>query len=121
MDATSRSGQRHCRASSLDTVGVGQGSSASEVSIDFSRSSSVGRSLAKSAELDVEFTIGYMVAGFLVGGGLTHTTTISHGESTTYVGTVGSIDSTHFANEQYRFGNIHVPAGRFRVRPGCSR
>ena len=45
-----------------------------------------------------------VVAGFLVGGGLTHTTTISHGESTTYVGTVGSIDSTHFANEQYRFG-----------------
>jgi hypothetical protein len=87
-----------------DTVGVGQGTGATQVAIDFSRSSSFGNSLEKSAELDVEFNFGGVVAGVAVGGGLSHSTKITHGESTTYVGTVGSIDAQHFANEQYRFG-----------------
>jgi hypothetical protein len=87
-----------------DSIGVGQGSGATQVSIDFSRSSSASTSLAKSAELDVEFTIGFLVAGFQFGGGLSHTTTVSHGSSTSYVGTVGSIDAAHFATEKYRFG-----------------
>ncbi|MDH3346000.1 MAG: hypothetical protein OEL75_02330, partial [Kiritimatiellaceae bacterium] len=87
-----------------DTVGVGQGSGATEVAIDFSHNSSYGNSLAKSAELDVEFTKGIVVTGFAVGGGLSHSTNITRGQSTTYVGTVGSIGAEHFASEQYRFG-----------------
>jgi hypothetical protein len=87
-----------------DSIGVGQGSGATQVAIDFSRSSSFGNSLAKSAELDVEFNFGGVVAGFAVGGGLSHSTNITQGSSTTYVGTVGSIDAAHFASEQYRVG-----------------
>jgi hypothetical protein len=87
-----------------DAVGVGQGSGATQVAIDFSRSTSFGNSLEKSAELDVEFNFGGVVAGVAVGGGVSHSTKITHGQSTTYVGTVGSIDAQHFAAEQYRFG-----------------
>jgi hypothetical protein len=89
---------------SSDTVGVGQGSGATQVAIDFGRSSSFGSSLEKSAELDVEFNFGGVVAGFAVGGGVSHSTQISRGERTTYVGTVGSIDAANFAAQQYRFG-----------------
>jgi hypothetical protein len=87
-----------------DLVGVGQGSGATEVAIDFSRSSTEGRSLNKSAELEVEVTVGYFVGGVAVGGGLTHSTNITRGESTTYVGTVGGIDADNFADNQYRLG-----------------
>jgi FG-GAP-like repeat len=87
-----------------DAVGVGQGSGSTQVAIDFSRSSSFGNSLAKSAEVEVELNFGGVVGGVAVGGGLSHSTNITHGSSTTYVGTVGSIDAAHFANEQYRFG-----------------
>lgn len=87
-----------------EVVGVGQGSGSTQVAIDFGRSNSFGNSLTKSAELDVEFNFGGVVAGFAVGGGLSHSTTISRGQSTSYVGTVGSIDAEHFADEQYRFG-----------------
>lgn len=87
-----------------DTVGVGQGGGATQVAIDFGRSSSAGNSLKKSAELDVEFNLGGVVAGFAIGGGLSHSTNITRGQSTSYVGTVGSIDTAHFSGEQYRFG-----------------
>lgn len=87
-----------------EAVGVGQGSGSTEVAIDFARSSSYSRSLETSGELEVEFTAGIQVGGFALGGGLSHSTQISHGERTTYVGTVGSIDAAHFAQEGYRFG-----------------
>ncbi len=87
-----------------DLVGVGQGRGSTEVALDFSRSSSFGQSLEKSAEMDVEVTIGVVVAGATVGGGLSHSTNISRGQSTSYVGTVGGIDAAHFAAHQYRFG-----------------
>lgn len=87
-----------------DLVGVGQGSGATQVALDFSRSSSFGQSLEKSAELDVEVTIGVKVGGVAVGGGLSHSTNISRGQSTSYVGTVGGIDADNFADKQYRFG-----------------
>jgi len=87
-----------------DAVGVGQGTGSTQVAIDFSRDAGSGSSLAKSAELDVEFNFGGFVAGFAVGGGVSHSTKITHGQQTSYAGTVGSIDSAHFENEQYRFG-----------------
>lgn len=87
-----------------DVVGVGQGSGSTQVTIDFSSDSSFGSSLAKSAELDVEFNFGGVVAGVAVGGGLSHSTNITTGQQTTYVGTVGSIETGNFATEQYRFG-----------------
>lgn len=87
-----------------DLVGVGQGSGATEVALDFSRNSSFGNSLAVSAELEVEVTVGAAVFGVAVGGGVSHSTNISRGQSTTYVGTVGSIDAANFAASQYRFG-----------------
>lgn len=87
-----------------EVVGVGQGSGATEVAIDFSRSSSFGNAMEFSAELEVELTIGFVVTGFAVGSGLAHSTTITRGENTAYVGTVGSIGAQHFAEKQYRFG-----------------
>ena len=87
-----------------ELVGVGQGSGSTEVALDFSRSSSFGNSLAVSAELEVEVTVGAAVFGVAVGGGVSHSTNISRGQSTTYVGTVGSIDAANFPTSQYRFG-----------------
>ncbi|TXL64772.1 FG-GAP-like repeat-containing protein [Zeimonas arvi] len=87
-----------------DVVGVGQGRGATEVALDFSRNSSYGNSLAKSAELEVELTVGAAVFGVALGGGVSHSTSVTHGQSTAYVGTVGSIDAANFAARQYRFG-----------------
>jgi hypothetical protein len=87
-----------------DSVGVGQGSGATQVAIDFNRDSSDGRSLGINAELAIEVNISGIVGGYVFGGGSSWSTNITHGTSTAYVGTVGSIDGAHFAAEQYRFG-----------------
>jgi hypothetical protein len=87
-----------------ESVGVGQGSGATQVAIDFSRNSSSGRSMGINAELTVEVSGFGLVGGVVVGGGASWSTNITHGTSTAYVGTVGSIDGVHFAAEQYRFG-----------------
>jgi hypothetical protein len=87
-----------------DEVGVGQGSGSTGVAIDFSQSSGSGAALALSAELEVEVTAGFLVGGCAIGGGVGWSTNTSRGESTSYAGFVGSIDSENFAGEQYRFG-----------------
>jgi hypothetical protein len=87
-----------------ETVGVGQGAGATEVAIDFSRSTTDTTALEKSGELDVEMTTGYLVTGFTLERSVNTSTSTSVGSSTSYVGTVGSIDAENFASRQYRFG-----------------
>ena len=87
-----------------ELVGVGQGGGATEVALDFSRDASDGESLEWSAEVEIEVNISGIFVGAAFGGGVSQSTTISRGESTSYVGTAGGIDAEHFADHQYRFG-----------------
>lgn len=87
-----------------ESVGVGQGSGATEVGIELNASNSTGNSLARSWEGEVEFVVYGVLIGFQVGGGTSFSTSITRSSGKSYVGTVGSISDADFADNQYSFG-----------------
>ncbi len=86
------------------SIGVGQGSGATEVAVELDVSNGFGRALESSAAVEVEVVIGYVLLGFEVGGASSTSTMIQRTTTTSYVGTVGSIDDDNFRDNQYRFG-----------------
>jgi hypothetical protein len=85
-------------------VGVGQGSGATEVGVELNAANGVGRSLETAAEVEVEWMTAGVIGGFQIGFGAATSTTITHSEGSSYVGTIGSIDAAHFIANKYRFG-----------------
>lgn len=83
---------------------VSEGSGSTQLSI------AVGSQVSASTALGVEYTDSFeatgqgYVDGMQVGYGATASLQISSGQTTTYTGTVGNIDSANFASHQYQFG-----------------
>jgi hypothetical protein len=87
------------------TVGVGQGSGTTEVGVELNVSNGVGRALETSIEIEIErMAVPGKTRGFQLGGGIATSTTLTHSQGSSYVGTIGSIDADHFIANKYRFG-----------------
>lgn len=85
-------------------VGVGQGSGTTTLGLAFATEEGGSDYLNGSFEFEATTTIAAIKIGgsFGIGGG--HTWSWTVGESTSYSGTVGSIDAEHFAAHHYNFG-----------------
>lgn len=83
---------------------VSEGSGSTQLSI------AVGSQVSSSTSLGIQYTDSFQatgqgyVDGMQVGYGATASLQISSGQTTTYTGTVGNIDSADFAAHQYQFG-----------------
>jgi len=84
-------------------ISVGQGSGATELGLEYVETYGQGNALELAFEFESETAYGALV-GWSVGLAGERTLSISHGDSTTYAGTIGSIDSAHFADNRYEFG-----------------
>lgn len=83
---------------------VGQGSGQTTLDISVSDEIRVGGSLGIEYETSVDVTSGPALGGFSVGGGVEASFGVTSGSKTSYTGSVGSIDATNFAANQYSFG-----------------
>jgi len=92
------------RGLETEMLGVGQGSGATEVSLEVSSENSLGRALQLGAEFETQTTILGIVFDINIGFSSTWTTKMTSGNGTSFVGTVGSIDAANFEREQYNFG-----------------
>ena len=86
-----------------------QGTGEKSLGIDVGRAYATGNELALGFEFAAKLTFGGVMAGFSIGAETSNALTITSGSSTSYSGTVGAIDASHFANEQYRFGLFTYP------------
>ncbi len=85
------------------TVGEGT-SSSTQLSIDVSNQISESNTLALDYNFDFQTTGEGHVFGFNVGYGTSAGLTVTSGTSTTYTGTVGSIDAADYSANYYQFG-----------------
>jgi len=85
-------------------MGVGQGASSVTLSHTVATDYSVGASLELGFQFDCEVSGGGVMAGFSVGISADASLSVTTGTSTTYSGTVGSIDAEHFADHFYEYG-----------------
>lgn len=83
---------------------VGEGTGSTQLSIDVSKDFSVGATLAVQFTVALETTEAGVVTGFNVGVGASKSLQITGGQSTTFTGTVGSIDAADYAANRYGFG-----------------
>ncbi len=83
---------------------VGEGTGSTQLSIAVDNEISQTGSLAMQYTYSFETTGEGFVAGFDVGYGASASLTVTSGTSTTYTGTVGSIDPAHFNTNYYDFG-----------------
>lgn len=83
---------------------VGEGSGSTQLSIDVNSQISSGASLGLTYTNDFETTGEGYVFGYSVGYGTSASLTITSGSSTSYTGTVGSIDSADYNANYYNFG-----------------
>jgi len=90
-------------------VTVGQGGGQIGVGLNVSNEISSGQELELSYEMSVKLTAGGVMGGFKVGAGTGSNLTVVSGKSTSYSGTVGSIDGAHLAKNQYNFGLFTYP------------
>ena len=84
-------------------ISVGQGAGSTELAIEYVETEGEGNALELGYEFSLEATFG-AIFGFTVGLSRERTLTLSHGEATTYSGTIGSIDEDNFAANRYQFG-----------------
>lgn len=84
---------------------VGQGSGNTQVTMAVGNTLSQGHSMAVDFDLDVEGSVGAVLAGFSVGAGKENALSIESGNLTQYIGTIGSLTNrTTFGTKQYSFG-----------------
>jgi len=87
----------------IGPISVGEGSGSTELSLEYVES----KGKANSLELAYEYSFNAMFGGqvgFSVGLSASRTLAVSHGDSTTYSGTIGSIEKTLFPDNRYSFG-----------------
>jgi hypothetical protein len=87
----------------IGPVSVGQGGGSTELALEYVESEGHGNSLEVGYEYEAETAAGLLV-GFTVGASLSRSLSISHGDSTTYSGAIGSIDKDNFAGNRYSYG-----------------
>lgn len=93
------------QALSNGPVYVGQGSGATQVSIDVSTTDSEGSVHAVSYEFDLEATLATILLGFKVGVEIESALSFSHGTTTSFGAGVGNFaDATDFATNGYAYG-----------------
>ncbi|MDF1837958.1 MAG: hypothetical protein P1V35_08820 [Planctomycetota bacterium] len=84
---------------------VGQGlTGATELTLVVGNEWGVGESLEKNFEMDVEVTAGGVLAGLTFGAEESDTVRITSGSSTTYTGSVGTLDAANHADHAFQFG-----------------
>jgi hypothetical protein len=88
----------------LGPQSVGQGSGSTELEIEVSEEYGVGGALELGYEYECEATIVGIVLGIKVGASAEAEFQVKSGSSTTYTGSVGSIDGEHFLENRYSFG-----------------
>jgi len=88
----------------LGPQSVGQGSGSTELEIEVSEEYGVGGALELGYEYECEATIFGIVLGIKVGASAEAEFQVKSGSSTTYTGSVGSIDGEHFLENRYSFG-----------------
>lgn len=84
-------------------ISVGQGTGATELALEYVEIQGNKNAIELAYEYESEAAYGALV-GFSVGISGERSVSVSHGDSTTYSGVVGSIDSTNFADNRYQFG-----------------
>ncbi len=87
----------------IGPISVGEGSGATELSLEYVETRGVANSLELAYEYSFNAAFGGKV-GFSAGIAAGRTLSISHGDSTTYSGTIGSIEHTLFPDNRYSFG-----------------
>ena len=90
-------------------VSVGQGTGDTSVRVAVEDAITKGESLGIEIEQSIKVTAGPVMAGFSWGVGAEASLSITSGELTEYVGTVGSIDAANFTDNQYSFGLFTYP------------
>jgi len=88
---------------------VGQGTGFTTAEIVLNNEVSTGQSLGFSVTVDIQATVGPVIAGASIGYGGTTDITITHSQSSSYSGSVGAIDAANFAANQYSFGLFAYP------------
>jgi len=84
-------------------ISVGEGSGATELALEYVETKGLANSLELAYEHSFSAAFGGKV-GFSAGISAGRTLSISHGDSTTYSGTIGSIERTLFPDNRYSFG-----------------
>ena len=82
---------------------AGQGSGSTTLLDEVERDSSISTAVTFDDQFDVEATAGVVLVGFGVGTSNTDSLSITMGQSTSFGGTVGSIDAAHFSENFYQF------------------
>ncbi len=88
-------------------VSVGQGSGSTELGLDLAKEESLSVTHELNFSLELSMAIGpgvKLLVGGSVGFGVNHTLNVSKGSSTSYQGTIGSIDAVNYVDNQYQFG-----------------
>jgi hypothetical protein len=91
------------RGLEVGPISVGQGAGTTELGLEYVESLGAGNALEFGYEYESEVAYGPLI-GFTIGISGERTLSVSHGDSTTYAGVVGSIDAAHFAENRYEFG-----------------
>jgi len=84
-------------------ISVGEGSGATELALEYVETTGKANALELAYEFECEVAYGQL-AGFTVGLSGARTLSVSHGDSTTYSGTIGSIERSLFPDNRYAFG-----------------
>lgn len=87
----------------IGPISVGEGSGATELALEYVETKGKANALELAYEFEFEVAYGQL-AGISLGLSGTRTLSISHGDSTTYSGTIGSIERTLFPDNRYSFG-----------------
>ena len=87
----------------MGPISVGEGSGSTELALEYIEVTGESNSLELGYEFEVSVAFGALF-GFSVGLSGERTLSVSHGDSTTYSGTIGSIDADNFADNRYQFG-----------------
>ncbi|HEY3500376.1 MAG TPA: VCBS repeat-containing protein, partial [Polyangiaceae bacterium] len=75
-----------------------------EVGLNVGTENTQSSALALGFEMSLTLTAGGVMAGFSVGAEVERNLSVTHGKSTSYAGSIGAIDSEHFADNLYTFG-----------------
>ena len=85
-----------------ESVGQGGGDTTQEINIAFE--AGAGVAVGVEAEFEAKATLGIAVVGFTVGVSNETSLQITHGDESTYTGTVANLSSSGFADEAYDWG-----------------
>lgn len=84
-------------------VSVGQGAGSTELALEYVEGQGHSNSLEVGYEYEAETAAGLLV-GFTVGASVERSLSISHGDTTLYSGSIGSIDKDNFGANRYSYG-----------------